>query len=265
MIPQNHIQSSRRGLGQTARRHRRRGAPCSTACCTTATSSRVDRAAGAHASTVSAPPRACDVVDDAARSGSWRPIGAGPGYPGTPQLQLVLDSRSSYNNPGLSVASLGRFCAVYLWPVFKCPPRGKRSPFSRSVPGVWVAETDSHRQRGAVRRPAQNGRHERMHRTLKGGNDAAGGGEPGRSTAPLQRLREEFNTQRPHEPLDQPTPAACYAPSPRPMPDRVPPLEYPDRFEIRYVSANGGIRWASRWVNVFHRLHRGTRGLGGDR
>src|SRR5207247_3437440 len=29
-----------------------------------------------------------------------------------------------------------------------------------------------------------------------------------------------------------------------------PPLEYPDRFEVRYVSANGGIRWNSRWVNV---------------
>src|SRR5438876_46378 len=31
---------------------------------------------------------------------------------------------------------------------------------------------------------------------------------------------------------------------------RLPPLEYPDRFEVRYVSANGGIRWNSRWVNV---------------
>ena len=26
------------------------------------------------------------------------------------------------------------------------------------------------------------------------------------------------------------------------MPDRLPPLESPDRFEVRYVSANGGIR-----------------------
>ena len=34
------------------------------------------------------------------------------------------------------------------------------------------------------------------------------------------------------------------------MPDRLPPLEYPDRFEVRYVSANGGIRWNRRWVNV---------------
>lgn len=39
--------------------------------------------------------------------------------------------------------------------------------------------------------------------------------------------------------IDQHTPATRNAPSPRPMPDRVPPLEYPDRFEVRYVSANG--------------------------
>jgi len=34
------------------------------------------------------------------------------------------------------------------------------------------------------------------------------------------------------------------------MPTTLPPLEYPDRFEVRYVSANGGIRWHSDWVNV---------------
>ena len=55
----------------------------------------------------------------------------------------------------------------------------------------------------------------------------------------------EFNDERPHEALDQQTPAECYTASPRPMPDRLPPLEYPDRFEVRYVSANGGIRWTA--------------------
>jgi hypothetical protein len=34
------------------------------------------------------------------------------------------------------------------------------------------------------------------------------------------------------------------------MPNPLPPLEYPDRFEVRYVSANGDIRWNHRWVNV---------------
>lgn len=31
---------------------------------------------------------------------------------------------------------------------------------------------------------------------------------------------------------------------------RLPALEYPDRFEVRYVSANGGIRWNTGWMNV---------------
>ena len=34
------------------------------------------------------------------------------------------------------------------------------------------------------------------------------------------------------------------------MPNRLPAFEYPDRFEVRYVSANGGIRWNHHWVNV---------------
>ena len=66
----------------------------------------------------------------------------------------------------------------------------------------------------------------------------------------FDRFRREFNEERPHEALDQRTPASMYQPSLRPMPSKLPPLEYPDRFEVRYVSANGGIRWNKAWVNV---------------
>ena len=99
-------------------------------------------------------------------------------------------------------------------------------------------------------KPQQNGRHERMHRTLK-----AEATRPARSSCPAQQrrfntFRAEFNDERPHEALDMQTPDSLYERSPRPMPDRVPRLEYPDRFETRYVSANGGIRWNSEWVCV---------------
>jgi len=101
-------------------------------------------------------------------------------------------------------------------------------------------------------KPQQNGRHERMHRTLKAETTRP----PARTRRAQQRkfehFREEFNGQRPHEALDMRTPAACYEPSPRKMPNKPPPLEYPDRFEVRYVSANGGIRWHHPWVNVSH-------------
>ena len=99
-------------------------------------------------------------------------------------------------------------------------------------------------------KPQQNGRHERMHRTLKAETTRPAAGNRRGQQQKFNRFRDEFNTERPHEALDMQTPASCYEPSLRPMPDSVPPLEYPDRFEIRYVSANGGIRWNQQWVNV---------------
>jgi len=102
--------------------------------------------------------------------------------------------------------------------------------------------------------PQQNGRHERMHRTLK-----AEATRPPSPTLRAQqvrfnRFREEYNHARPHEALNQETPAAHYQPSPRTLPPRVPPLDYPGHFEVRLVSDNSGIRWKSRWVGLTRTL-----------
>ena len=99
-------------------------------------------------------------------------------------------------------------------------------------------------------KPQQNGRHERMHRTLKAETTRPPADSLRAQQRKFNRFREEFNNERPHEALDQQTPASATAPPPREMPSKLPPLEYPDRFEVRYVSANGGIRWNRRWVNV---------------
>jgi len=99
-------------------------------------------------------------------------------------------------------------------------------------------------------KPQQHGRHERMHRTLKAETTRPPAANLRAQQRKFNDFRKEFNYERPHEALDMRTPAACYEPSPRPMPHTLPPLEYPDRFEVRYVSANGGIRWNSQWVNV---------------
>ena len=100
-------------------------------------------------------------------------------------------------------------------------------------------------------KPQQNGRHERMHRTLKAETTRPPAESCRAQQRKFNRFREEFNHERPHEALDMHTPASCYEPSPREMPTKLPPLEYPDRFEVRYVSANGGIRWKKHaWVNV---------------
>lgn len=102
--------------------------------------------------------------------------------------------------------------------------------------------------------PEQNGRHERMHRTLKA--DTAR--PPHADLAAQQRrfdwFQARYNTERPHEALHDATPASCYAPSPRPYRTTLAPLVYPGHFERRRVSRNGGIRWEHRWVNVSHLL-----------
>jgi len=102
--------------------------------------------------------------------------------------------------------------------------------------------------------PEQNGRHERMHRTLK----RATARPPAPTALSQQRrfdaFREEYNQIRPHEALGDETPAAIYTRSPRPFPSTLPLLEYPGHFEVRLVSANGGVRWQHAWVNVSHVL-----------
>ncbi len=102
--------------------------------------------------------------------------------------------------------------------------------------------------------PEQNGRHERMHRTLKAETTRP----PAANARAQQRLfdafRIEFNHERPHETLENKLPADLYQPSPRPFPDRLPEPEYPGHFEVRKVSKNGGIRWKKGWVNISHSL-----------
>ena len=99
-------------------------------------------------------------------------------------------------------------------------------------------------------KPQQNGQHERMHLTLKNETTRPPAGSLAAQQRKFNVFVDEFNNERPHEALDQQTPASCYQPSTREMPNTLPPLVYPDRFEVRYVSANGGIRWNKDWVNV---------------
>jgi putative transposase len=99
-------------------------------------------------------------------------------------------------------------------------------------------------------KPQQNGRHERMHRTLKNETTKPPAANSRAQQKKFDYFRREFNDERPHEALDMNAPKQLYRPSPRPMPDKLLPMEYPDRFETRLVSGNGGIRWHKQWVNV---------------
>ncbi len=103
-------------------------------------------------------------------------------------------------------------------------------------------------------KPQQNGRHERMHKTLKQETTRPPAKTMRGQQRRFDRFVQEFNEERPHEALEQDTPASRYATSSRSFPIKLPPIEYPAHFEKRLMSRNGGFRWASKRVPLSHLL-----------
>lgn len=91
--------------------------------------------------------------------------------------------------------------------------------------------------------PQQNGAHERMHRTLKAETTRPPSATLERQHQRFERWRRTFNDRRPHEALGNTPPADHYTPSPRPLPRRLPLLEYPADVELRRVTSSGTIYW----------------------
>lgn len=133
-------------------------------------------------------------------------------------------------------------------------------PFATSTVGglsrlsVWWLKLGIIPERIEPGKPAQNGRHERMHRTLK--QETAS--PPKRTWRAQQmafiRFRKEYNQDRPHEAIGQRTPADLYVVSPRPYPLILPEMTYPDDMAIRWVKSQGDISWRSRHVYLSETL-----------
>jgi hypothetical protein len=108
---------------------------------------------------------------------------------------------------------------------------------------MWFVRLGITPERSRPGSPQDNGRHERMHRTLKQATAT-----PPQATARLQQkafdaFTSEFNRHRPHQALGDLTPAACYQTSSRVYPRRVPEIHSSGDLEIRRVSQQGSIRW----------------------
>jgi transposase InsO family protein len=111
---------------------------------------------------------------------------------------------------------------------------------------VWWMRLGIVHQRIRPGCPQENGAHERMHRTLK--RQAI---KPVRASCVAQQrnfdaFQREYNTERPHERLNQETPASQYRPSRRPYPERLPPLEYPGHFLVKKITTGGTFRFRNR-------------------
>src|SRR5918996_3612800 len=91
---------------------------------------------------------------------------------------------------------------------------------------VWWIKLGIRHQRIEPGRPAQKGRHERMHRPLKA--EATRPPERNQATqqARFDRFCREYNHERPHEALGQRPPASLFHASPRRMPATLPKPAY---------------------------------------
>jgi transposase InsO family protein len=69
--------------------------------------------------------------------------------------------------------------------------------------------------------PQQNGRHERMHRTLKAETSAPPAASPAAQQARFDAFRRDYNEVRPHEALHQETPASQHCGDGRAYPGRI--------------------------------------------
>ena len=99
--------------------------------------------------------------------------------------------------------------------------------------------------------PEQNGRHERMHRELKGEATRPPGHSLQRQQTLLNNFVKEYNNLRPHEALGMRTPAAVHILSEREYPETIHEWDYPKEYKVRYISRNGAIRVSNNnWLFV---------------
>lgn len=123
------------------------------------------------------------------------------------------------------------------------PPFASKAIGGLSRLSVWWVKLGITPERIEPGQPQQNGRHERMHRTLK-----AQTARPPRPTREAQQaafdeFRGVYNAERPHEALQQRPPASVYQRSMRVWSGEVNDPDYPNDFLVRRVSKSGELRW----------------------
>jgi transposase InsO family protein len=139
-------------------------------------------------------------------------------------------------------------------------PRGIRSdngvPFASpnglynlSRLSVWWLRLGIAIERIKPGHPQQNGRHERMHLTLKKEATRPPGANILQQQARFDAFLSEFNEERPHEALAMKTPAEIHSPSSRPY-RGLPELTYPLHDKDIMVTACGRICMMKKKINV---------------
>jgi putative transposase len=131
-------------------------------------------------------------------------------------------------------------------------PFASRSAFfGLSKLSVWWLRLRIRLERIAPGKPQQNGRHERMHLTLKQEATRPAGRNFLQQQARFDRFVQCYNFERPHQALNMRYPAELYAASPRPY-HGLGELEYPFHDHTIAVTNCGRICLGGRKINLSH-------------
>lgn len=87
--------------------------------------------------------------------------------------------------------------------------------------------------------PQQNGRHERMHRTLKLEAVDPTASDRREQQERFDRFVYDYNNYRPHEALNNQPPVDYYKKSTRPYPEKIPSIEYDFDYTVRTIRHGG--------------------------
>jgi transposase InsO family protein len=90
--------------------------------------------------------------------------------------------------------------------------------------------------------PEQNGRHERMHRTLKAETTRPAAKNALQQQERFSEFQQHFNHERPHEAIGQKRPGDLYVPSTRAFSGQLPPVDYPMHDDVLLVRGKGVIQ-----------------------
>jgi hypothetical protein len=130
------------------------------------------------------------------------------------------------------------------------PPFASTGVQGLSRLNVWWIRLGIRLERIEPGKPQQNGRHERMHRTLKAETTLPPAANLREQQGSFDHFVRQYNQQRPHEALGYATPASRYQYSPRPYPAKLPELNYPAHFHQRKAGPNGELSWNYSWLSV---------------
>jgi transposase InsO family protein len=134
------------------------------------------------------------------------------------------------------------------------PPFASRAIAGLSPLALYLMKLNIVPERIAPGHPEQNGRLERIHRTLKAETATPPANHERAQQVAFDGFKYIYNEQRPHEALHMKTPASCYTPSPRAYPSRLPTPQYNSSMQVRKVGPCGTFGWKGEKIFISETL-----------